>query len=129
MSEVRGVVVAHGNLARCLVETVESISGVEGALRPISNEGCSPELLMARIRDAVGAEPVLVFVDLASGSCSHAARLVARDGGGMPVVSGVNLPMLLDFVFHRDMDLEQLSKRVVEKGRAGAIAHLPDFCP
>jgi len=129
MSEVRGVVVAHGNLARCLVETVESISGVERALRPISNEGCSPELLMARIRDAVGAEPALVFVDLASGSCSHAARLVARDGGGMPVVSGVNLPMLLDFVFHRDMDLAQLSERVVEKGRAGAIAHLPDLCP
>jgi len=129
MSEVRGVVVAHGNLARSLVETVESISGVEGALRPISNESCSPELLTARIREAVGPEPVLVFVDLASGSCSHAARLVARDGGGMPVVSGVNLPMLLDFVFHRDMELTQLSKRVVEKGRAGAIVHLPDPCP
>ena len=92
MSEVRGVVVAHGSLARCLVETVESISGVEGALRPISNEGCSPELLM-------------------------------------PVVSGVNLSMLLDFVFHRDMELTELSQRVVEKGRAGAIAHLPDLYP
>jgi mannose/fructose-specific phosphotransferase system component IIA len=129
MSEVRGAVVAHGNLARCLVETVESISGAEGALRPISNEGCSPELLMVRIRNAIGAEPALVFVDLASGSCSHAARLVAREGSGIPVVSGVNLPMLLDFVFHRDMELSELSRRAVEKGHAGTIAHLPDLSP
>ena len=82
---------------------------------------------MARIRNAIGAEPALVFVDLASGSCSHAARLVAREGPGIPVVSGVNLPMLLDFVFHRDMEVSELSRRAVEKGHAGTIAHLPDL--
>jgi mannose/fructose-specific phosphotransferase system component IIA len=126
MSEVRGVVVAHGNLARCLVETTQSISGVEGALLPISNSECSPDLLEARIRDAVGGARALIFVDLASGSCAHAARLVSRDGPGIPVVTGVNLPMLLDFVFHRDLELSDLTRRVVEKGRAGAVVYSPD---
>lgn len=126
MSEARGVVVAHGTLALCLVETVESISGVEGALWPISNEGCSPELLMDRIRDAVDGERTIVFVDLASGSCAHSARLVGRESSRVPVVSGVNLPMLLDFVFHRDMDVRELSRRVAEKGRVGTMVHLPD---
>jgi mannose/fructose-specific phosphotransferase system component IIA len=126
MSEVRGVVVAHGSLARCLVETTENISGVEGALLPISNAECSPDLLEARIRDAVQGGPALLFVDLASGSCAHAARLVGRDGPGIPVVAGVNLPMLLDFVFHRDLDLTELTKRAVEKGRAGAVVYPPD---
>jgi len=126
MSEVRGVVVAHGNLARCLVETTESISGVEGALLPISNTGCSPDVLAARIRDAVGSGEALVFVDLASGSCAHAARIVSGEGAGVPVVSGVNLPMLLDFAFHRDLDSVELAQRAVEKGRAGMAAHIPD---
>jgi mannose/fructose-specific phosphotransferase system component IIA len=126
MSEVRGVVVAHGSLARCLVETTENISGVEGALFPISNTECSPDLLEARIRNAVQGGPALLFVDLASGSCAHAARLVSRDGAGIPVVAGVNLPMLLDFVFHRDLDLTELTKRAVQKGRAGAVVYPPD---
>lgn len=126
MSEVRGVVVAHGSLARCLVETTESISGVEGALVPISNAECSPDILEARIRDAVQGGPALLFVDLASGSCAHAARLVSRDSPGLPVVAGVNLPMLLDFVFHRDLDLPDLTERAVEKGRAGAVVYPAD---
>ena len=126
MSEVRGVVVAHGNLARCLVETAESISGVEGALLPISNADCSPDLLAARIRDALGPGAALVFVDLASGSCAHAARIVSGEGLRVPVVSGVNLPMLLDFVFHRELGPSELAQRAVDKGRAGAVAYLPD---
>jgi hypothetical protein len=33
--------------------------------------------------------------------------------------------MLLDFVFHREMDLRALAERVVEKGRTGATADVP----
>jgi len=127
MSEVLGVVVAHGNLACCLVETTESISGVEGVLQAISNAGCSPELLETRIRGAIGRRPALLFVDLASGSCAHAARLAVRESARIPVVCGVNLPMLLDFVFHRDMEVSELSLRLVEKAHAGTFAYLPDL--
>lgn len=126
MSDVRGVVITHGNLARCLVETAESISGVPGALAPISNDGCSPDVLVSRIKDAVDDSPSLLFVDLASGSCAHAARFVGRQIAGIAVVTGVNLPMLLDFSFHRDLEVSELAERVVEKGRAGATSFLPE---
>jgi mannose/fructose-specific phosphotransferase system component IIA len=33
------------------------------------------------------------------------------------VISGVNLPLLLDFVLHRDLPLPELGPRLVEKGR------------
>ena len=117
---VVGVVVAHADLARALVEAVERISGVEGVLHPLSNDSCTPEELQRRVRECSGDGPAVVFVDLASGSCAFAARRVGRSCSGVAVVSGVNLPMLLDFVFHRDMELPALVSRVVEKGRAGA---------
>lgn len=124
MSEVRGVVVAHGDLAPALVRVVERISGVEGALHPVSNESCSPEELTARVAEAVGPGPAVVFVDMASGSCGFVGRRLAADDR-VVVVSGVNLPMLLDFVFHTDMDPRRLAERVVEKGRKGAATGPP----
>ena len=93
MSEVRGVVVAHGKLAHCLVDTTRSISGVDDALLAISNEGCSPSSLSESIEEAIGEGQAILFVDLASGSCAHTARLVSRGRPGVAVISGANLPV------------------------------------
>lgn len=125
MSDVRGVVVAHGDLASALVRAVEGISGVRGALSAISNEQLSPDALADRVSAAVESGPAVVFVDMASGSCGFAGRRIAMAEPGVAIVSGVNLPMLLDFVFHRDMECRALAARVAEKGRDGATAHLP----
>lgn len=124
MSEVRGVVVAHGELAPALVRVVEGISGVQGALESVTNVGCTPDELAGRVAGAVGEGPAVIFVDMAAGSCGFAGQRIARDGN-VAVVSGVNLPMLLDFVFHREMDFRALAERVVEKGRTGATADVP----
>ncbi len=124
MSEVRGVVVAHGELASALVRVVEGISGVQGALESVTNVSCSPDELADRVAQAVGEGPAVIFVDMAAGSCGFAGQRIARDGN-VAVVSGVNLPMLLDFVFHREMDFRALAERVVEKGRTGATADVP----
>lgn len=120
------MVVGHGNLAHCLTETAESIAGVTGALIPISNAGCSPDVLCDRIRDAVGTGPAIVFVDLASGSCAHAAITVGRDVPAMAVITGANLSMLLDYLFHRDMDVASLSERLLNKGQSGMNVFAPD---
>ena len=122
MSEpVRGVVVGHATLAAGMVASVHAISGVgDEALTALSNEGCGPESLQARVDDALPGEgPAIVFTDLGSGSCAFAARRIALQRPGTAIVTGVNLPMLLDFVFHRDMALSELVARLVDKGRAG----------
>ena len=122
MSEaVRGVVLAHASLADGLVSSVRAISGAdEEALRPLTNEGCSPEALQARLSQALGGEgPAIVFTDLGSGSCAFASRRIALERPGTAIVTGVNLPLLLDFVFHRDLPLPELVDRLVEKGRGG----------
>ena len=122
MSEpVRGVVVAHASLAQGLVSSVLAISGVDGdALKPVTNEGCGPESLQARVDAALPGEgAAIVFTDLGSGSCAFTARRIALQRPDTGIVTGVNLPVLLDFVFHRELPLSELVERLVEKGRAG----------
>jgi mannose/fructose-specific phosphotransferase system component IIA len=67
---------------------------------------------------AAGQGPAIVFVDLQTGSCGAAAAYACRGAQGRAVICGVNLPMLLDFVFHRDLALDALVTRLVESGRA-----------
>ena len=123
MSEaVRGIVVAHADLACAMVSAVERISGVNGALRPVSNEGLGPEALCDVIREATGGRGAILFVDLEGGSCAMAGLRHMRERGNAACVTGVNLPMLLDFVFHREMPLDVLVARVLAKGRRGQRA-------
>jgi len=113
---LRGVVVSHAELAHALIAAVHSISGVDGALQAVSNEGCDPAALAAQIEKAIGAGPALLFVDLPGGSCLTSAVRFARGRANLAVVTGVNLAMLLDFVFHRDLSLAEAARRAVEAG-------------
>jgi PTS system mannose-specific IIA component len=115
---VRGLVVSHATLAQGLVQSVRQIAGGdEDALVAVSNEGCGPESLQRNVLDALGTGPGIVFTDMPSGSCAFAARRLAVDRADMAVICGVNLPMLLDFVFHRELPLPELVDRLVNKGK------------
>jgi mannose/fructose-specific phosphotransferase system component IIA len=117
---VRGLVLAHSSLASGLAAAVRQISGAdEEALRAVSNDGQGPEGIVAAIEQAVGDSPTIIFTDLTSGSCAFAARRFARERNEIGIVCGVNLPILIDFVFHREMPLGELVARLVEKGRVG----------
>lgn len=116
---VRGVVLAHGDMARGMVDAVRKISGAgEEALVPLSNEGRTPEALREALDELIGEAPAVVFTDLLAGSCAMAALAASRRGDTV-VVCGANLPMLLDFVFHRDLPLDELRARLQSKGREG----------
>ncbi|GMV07212.1 MAG: hypothetical protein AMXMBFR53_34870 [Gemmatimonadota bacterium] len=120
---VRGIVVGHGGMAQGLVDAVRRIAGgAADALVPLSNEGLSPGDLQAALREHAGDGPSIVFTDLLSGSCALAAMVCVRGSDHQAVICGVNLPVLLDFVFHRDMPLEELVGRLVDKGRDGIRA-------
>jgi len=124
---IQGIVLTHGGLAGGLVDAVSRISGVgPDALRAVSNDGKSPDVLQAELAEILEQGGVLVFTDLPSGSCALAARICCRQQKDSAVVFGVNLAMLLDFVFHRDLPLKELVPRLLEKGR-GSLSSLPDF--
>ena len=115
---VRGVVVAHGPMARAMVDAVRKIAGdAADGLHPLSNDDKSPTQLRADLDQALGDGPVILFVDLQAGSCGVAALSSCRDSARRVVVSGVNLPMLLDFVFHRKLPIDELAERAIDHGR------------
>lgn len=119
---MRGVVVAHGGLAAALVEAAERIGGAAGALVAVSNTECGRDEIERRVAEAVGDGPAVVFVDMPCGSCFFAAMRLSRARSDVQVVTGVNLPMLLDFVNHRTLPPADGADRAAGKGH-DAIRH------
>lgn len=123
---VRGIVVAHGEMAVGLSDAVRNITGVgPEALVPLSNRGLAPAALAQAIQAQAGTGPTILFTDLPSGSCGVAARMLARGSRGMVVICGVNLPMLLDFVTHRQLPITELVDRLVARGRSAISSSEP----
>jgi mannose/fructose-specific phosphotransferase system component IIA len=114
--ELLGVVVCHGTLAGALVQAAEQISGLQGALVSVSNTGCDRDTLEQRVLAAVDHRPAVVFVDLASGSCTVAVLKRLRGESSVKVVTGVNLAMLVDFVFHRSLSPLEAASRAAAAG-------------
>lgn len=121
MSEIPppiGIVIAHGGMADGLVDAVRRIAGDSAdVLVPISNEGLSPDDLRAAIDRAAEGGSAVVFVDLQAGSCCTAALASCRACSDRVVLTGVNLPMLIDFVFSRTHPFDELVERLVERSR------------
>jgi mannose/fructose-specific phosphotransferase system component IIA len=119
-----GLIVTHGALGSELLRTVEGILGAQSDVHVLSNDGFSGDALSRAIEDRVRAVPdewaVVVFTDLAAGSCGIASRRADPCGRVVRKVTGVNLPMLLEFFHYRDtLPLDELLPRMEAKGKAG----------
>src|SRR5437868_88591 len=119
MSErLAGIVLAHAEVAQALVNAVQAIAGDDHGLIPVSNAGCDRAALTARLDGAIGDRAGVVFADMPGGSCAFSAAAYARTHDRVKVVTGVNLAMLLDFAFHRDLPPAEAAVRAVETGRS-----------
>lgn len=114
------ILVAHGKMGRGLINAATVIVGEQDEVYILSNSDLSLESLKTKIAGIVSkVDECIVFVDCL-GSAYTAARIVCRD---RPVVSGVNLPMLLSFFTKRErLDLEDLLQAVINDGRKGILA-------
>lgn len=118
------LLVTHGTLGDELVRTVAAILGPQDGVETLSNSGLSADALAEAIErrlDGMPAQaPVVLFTDLAAGSCGIASRRVGREG--LRKITGVNLPMLLEFFHYRDtLSLDELLSRMEAKGKAGIV--------
>jgi mannose/fructose-specific phosphotransferase system component IIA len=116
---MRAVLLGHGAMAEGMVDAVRHITGCDpDAIVPLSNRGLSPDALAAEVQRIVGNGPAIVFTDLQSGSCGFVARRLAQAVKDLVVVSGVNLPVLIDFAMNRTLPVDELVPRLLNRGRA-----------
>ncbi|HKW50950.1 MAG TPA: PTS mannose transporter subunit IIAB [Candidatus Eisenbacteria bacterium] len=120
------LLVTHGVLGDELARTVASILGPQTDVATVSNSGYSADGLTTaieqRVREFPPDAPIVLFTDLAAGSCGIASRRLGVEGRIVRKITGVNLPMLLEFFHYRDtLSLDELLPRLEAKGKAGIV--------
>lgn len=115
----RAIVAGHGDFAGGLVSAVSQITGRAHVFVALSNRGLGADEILEAMRAHVAADGAsVVFTDLPAGSCTIAARRLMRERPELVLVTGANLPTLLDYVFHAELPPNEAAERAAEKGRA-----------
>jgi mannose/fructose-specific phosphotransferase system component IIA len=117
---VPALIVTHADLAQGLVHAAERVVGPVEDVTLLSNEGLS----RADLEDAIEARVQgwqhggLLLTDFWGGSCHTCGASAARRHGEVVIVTGVNLPLLLDYLHNRDrFGVGELAERLQQKGR------------
>jgi mannose/fructose-specific phosphotransferase system component IIA len=115
------VVVAHGRLADGLISALSRVAGEQDSVWALSNEGLSGADLEAKItaliEDRCAGRDAYLLSDMEGGSCGQACRRLLAKGTVKAVLYGVNLPLLVEFVFLREESFDRFVTAAVEKGR------------
>ena len=120
----RAIVAGHGDFAAGLVSAVDQITGRGAALVAVS----VARLAVADIEELLRQRMVelgvrVIFTDLQAGSCTMAARRILRGMDDAVLVSGANLPTLIDFVFADDKPATEAARHAVDRGKAAISVH------
>ncbi|MBC8366078.1 hypothetical protein H8E52_01575 [bacterium] len=117
---VPALVICHGELGSAFMDALDGIFGPVDEFHVISNRGLSNEALEDAVRAKLGeiGRQALIFTDYFGGSCANASLTVLKGRPDYRVVSGVNLPMLIYYLTHRDeMDMAAILPGIINRGQ------------
>lgn len=121
MSErVPALLAMHADLAEALLRAAAQVYGTVDGVEVLSNQGRSRAELERVISERVAEWPHggIVFTDFWGGSCHQCGISAARGRGEVVVLSGLNLPTLLDYLHNRDQyEVVELAERLERKGQ------------
>lgn len=124
------VLTGHGDFATGLASSVAMIAGEQPAFDVVpfheDAAGEYPELIISTIKAAAEKyDGVVVFCDLQGGTPFNQSMLATQEAEDVEVVSGTNLPMLLEVLVTRteNSTTQELVDLALEAGREG-VSHM-----
>ena len=119
--DITCIVVTHGQLGEELLRTVGLIVGEIHDCYALSGSDLGDEKVIRSIHEILDVNDVsraVVFVDYFGGSCGASCVKATRGLEGVKIISGVNLPILLDFVTkQRTMGLDDIVDHLIQRGQ------------
>lgn len=99
------VLVGHGGLANCFVQAIEHVVGPQSQLVAISinpddDLEAKRQDILKQIKKVDNGEGVIVVTDMFGGTPSNLAMSLL-DCSSIDVIAGMNLPMLIKMMSHR----------------------------
>ena len=126
MARVPALLVMHSDLAAALLRAAASVYGSVEGVEVMSNEGLSRDTLEERIGERVAGwkQGGLILTDFWGGSCHICGISATRGHGDIAVITGLNLPTLLDYLHNREQYTPlELAERLLQKGRDSIRIH------
>ena len=119
------IVVTHAGLATALINAAAMITGPAEYCEAVELHPDDPaDGLVARISEVLvrfGLNQTIIMTDMFGGTPSNAAMSFLKDGE-IEVVTGVNLPMMVDFFSRREkMPVDDLCKSLKKCGHESVI--------
>jgi mannose/fructose-specific phosphotransferase system component IIA len=119
-ARVPALLVMHADLSAALIRAAEQVTGPIEGVESLSNTGLSRDELCQAIADRVARWPAggLVLTDFWGGSCHLCGASAVKGRGELVVVTGINLPTLIDYLYNRDKyAVVELAERLQKKGQ------------
>jgi mannose PTS system EIIA component len=118
------IAISHGSYAKALINSVEMIHGKQKKIRTICLEGNnSIESLKEKIDrtiEELNVEEILILVDILGGTPYNAACLF-MDRKNINVITGMNMPMIVEIIPYMVQDLEKISSLAEHFGKSGVV--------
>ena len=120
-----GIVLSgHGKFASGLNSSIQLIAGQQEGFEVVDFlEGMSSEALQQALQKAVESvdqgQGIVLFTDIPGGTPFNQSVIFSTKKEKVRVVSGTNLPALLDASFSRDLALDDFIAKVLESGKEG----------
>jgi PTS system mannose-specific IIA component len=117
------VVVSHGRLAEELVNAARNIVGEVPSVVAVSigwgdDVAATREAIAQALAD-VGGPGVLVLTDMFGGTPTNVSLSLLSPQ--VEIVTGVNLPMLIKLMTHREAELGEAARMCREQGREAIV--------
>ena len=111
------LVVSHSTLAKGFNETVNMILGSEINYLGLDDDGV--EIFHKRLKEKIEAikdknKKVLILADLFGGTPFNKALYEASSDSEVKVISGINLPMLIEAIMREKSNIDEVALEIVE---------------